>query len=97
MATRSKNDARIDFRLSKQAKATIEKAAALMGQGLSDFAVTTLLERANEVLDTKRLRVLSERDARIFLSVLDDDSQPNPALREAAEWYKENYGGSVAD
>jgi uncharacterized protein (DUF1778 family) len=96
MATRSKNDARIDFRLSKEAKATIEKAAALMGQGLSDFAVSTLLARANEVLDTKRLRALSERDARLFLSVLDHD-EPNPALREAAEWYKENYGGSVAD
>jgi hypothetical protein len=31
------------------------------------------------------------------LSILDDDSQPNPVLREAAEWYKANYGGSAAD
>jgi uncharacterized protein (DUF1778 family) len=96
MATVPKNDARVDFRLSTQAKALIEEAAALTGQSLSDFAVSTLLEKANQVLDAKRLRSLSERDARIFLNVLDRE-QPNEALREAAAWYKENHGGSLDD
>ncbi len=96
MATVPKNDARVDFRLSTQAKALIEEAAALTGQSLSDFAVSTLLEKANQVLDAKRLRSLSERDARIFLNVLDRE-QPNEALREAAAWYKENHGSSLDD
>jgi uncharacterized protein (DUF1778 family) len=96
MAMVTKNDARVDFRLSSQAKAVIEEAAALTGQSLSDFAVSTLLEKATQILDAKSLRSLSERDARIFLSVLDAE-QPNQALREAAAWYKENYGGSVGD
>jgi uncharacterized protein (DUF1778 family) len=96
MTTTIENEARVDLRLSNQAKATLEEAAALTGQSLSDFAVSTLLERANQVLETNRIRTLSERDALIFLRLLDTD-QPNPALREAAAWYKENYGHSVAD
>jgi len=93
----TKNDARVDFRLASQAKAVIEEAAALTGQSLSDFAVSTLLEKANQVLNAKRIRSLSERDARIFLNVLDSEEQPNQALREAAAWYKENYGSSLGD
>ncbi len=96
MTTATSNDAPVDFRLSGPAKAAIEEAAALSGQSLSDFAVSTLLERANQVLEANRSRTLSERDALIFLSVLDND-QPNPALREAAAWYKENHGTTVAD
>jgi len=63
MAT-TKNDARVDFRLTRQAKAVIEEATTLSGQSLSDFAVSTLLEKANQVLNAKRLRSLSESDAR---------------------------------
>lgn len=91
------NDARIDFRLASQAKAVIEEAAALTGQSLSDFAVSTLLERATQVLNAKRIRPLSERDARTFLSVLDSEQPPNQALREAAARYKKNYGGPLGD
>jgi uncharacterized protein (DUF1778 family) len=96
MATLPKNDARVDFRLPTQAKALIEEAAALRGQSLSEFAVSTLLEKANQVVDALRLRSLSERDAQIFLHVL-DAALPNEALREAAAWYKENQGGSLDD
>src|SRR5438093_322661 len=92
MATKEKNDTRFDVRLSRQAKTLIEEAAALTGQSLSDFAVSTLLEKANQILHAQRVRSLSVRDARIFLSVLDSEEEPNTALREAAVWYKENHG-----
>jgi uncharacterized protein (DUF1778 family) len=94
MSATLENETRVDLRLSSQAKATLEEAAALTGQSLSDFAVSTLLERANQVLETNRRRTLTEQDALIFLKALDAD-EPNPALREAAAWYKENYGHSV--
>lgn len=96
MPSGTQNDARVDFRLPRKAKAIIEEAAAIRGQSLSDFAVSTLLERANQIVDAERVRVLSERDARIFLGLL-DSGKPNKALRKAAAWYKENYGGSLAD
>ncbi len=92
-----KNNARVDFRLSNEAKATIEKAAALAGQTLSDFAVSTLLEKAQQVLDARRVRTLSEKDAKIFLKILDSKERPNQALRKAAAWYKEHHGTSLAD
>jgi uncharacterized protein (DUF1778 family) len=50
-----------------------------------------------QVLNAKRIWPLSERDARIFLSVLDSDQQPNQALRDAAAWYIDNFGGSLGD
>jgi uncharacterized protein (DUF1778 family) len=55
--------------------------------------------RAAQIPDTARLQSLSEKDARIFLKVLDSKEQPNSALRKAAAWYKENYehGSSLAD
>ena len=91
------NDARVDFRLTRKAKAVIEEAAAFTGQSISDFAVSTLLEKAHQVLSAKRARSLSERDAQIFMKMLDSKKKPSRALREAAAWYKENYGGAVAD
>jgi uncharacterized protein (DUF1778 family) len=91
------NDARVDFRLTRKAKAVIEEAAAFTGQSISDFAVSTLLEKAHQVLSAKRDRSLSERDAHIFMKMLDSKKKPNRALREAAALYKDNYGSAVAD
>ena len=92
MTSTTTDDVKIDFRLSSQAKLVIEQAAALSGQSLNDFAISTLLEKANQLLDDRNTRSLSERDAQIFLSLLDSQEEPNPALREAAAWYKENHG-----
>ena len=91
MSTTMQTDAGIDFRLSTNAKEVIEEAAALSGQSVSDFAVSTLLEKANSILESNRVRVLSERDARIFLSVLDSTDGPNDALREAGRRHRERH------
>jgi uncharacterized protein (DUF1778 family) len=82
---------RLDFRLSMQAKAVIEQAAALSGQSVSEFAVSTLLDKANRVLEADCVRRLSERDAQLFMTMLDSEQGPNQALREAAAWYKEGH------
>jgi len=95
MATTTKNSARCDFRINSQAKALIEQAAALNGQTLTEFAVATLVEKARQVLNAESVRTLSERDARQFLRLLQEE-QPNPALHEAARKYKESHG-PVAD
>jgi len=44
------NDARLNFRLSSELKQTIEQAAAVLGQSVSEFAVSTLVEFARKVL-----------------------------------------------
>lgn len=91
------DDTRIDFRLTRQAKAVIEEAAALSGQSLTEFAASTLLEKANQILNAKHMRSLSERDALIFLQLLESAPRPSQALREAASWYKDNLGDSLAN
>lgn len=83
------SDARIGFRLSSELKQTIEAAAAELGQSVSDFAVTTLVQTARKVLHEQQVTRLSERDRQHFLAILDDEaSQQNEALIAAAKRYR---------
>ena len=82
-------EARLNFRLPADAKRTIEEAAAQMGQTVSDFAISTLVQTARKVLHDQNLTVLSRRDRDLFVALLDDPSaKPNKALRDAAKRYK---------
>jgi len=69
--------AQINFQLPNEVKEVVERAAIVSGQSLQDFAVQTLVERANEVLEHQRVRTLSERDRDLFLALLDSDTGPN--------------------
>ena len=75
--------ARINFRLPTDIKDVIERAALVSGQTMTDFAIQTLVRTAHEVLERQQARTLSERDRDIFLTMLDDESEPNEALRSA--------------
>jgi uncharacterized protein (DUF1778 family) len=87
-ATRTRHDARIDFRLSRDAKERIEKAALVSGQSLSDFAAATLVRESEEVLARHGATVLSERDRDLFLELLDNPPDPSPDLRETLSNYE---------
>lgn len=89
--SKPKNDDRLDFRLNSEAKRVIEQAAALSGQTVKQFAVSTLLQSAEEVLERRRTIHLSSRDRDLFLALLDSDEGPNQALREAAERFKRDF------
>jgi uncharacterized protein (DUF1778 family) len=81
-------DARLNFRLPAALKATIEQAAAQLGQTTTDFAVSTLVQNARAVIDKHNVRRLSRRDQQIFIKMLDDmDAKPNKALAAAAKRY----------
>ena len=72
---------------------TIEQAAALTGQTLSDFAVSTLVRTARSIIEEHDRTVLSHRDRDRFLALLDDaDACPNEALAGAARKYKHPTG-----
>jgi len=85
-------DSRLNVRLNRKLKKLIQEAAALNGQTLTDFIVSTLSERARKIVQQEWLTMLSNRDRDIFLTMLDADTKPNSALRKAAAWYKKNYG-----
>ena len=92
MAT-TNSDARINFRLSSDLKKTIEDAAAEMGQSISDFAISTLVQTSRKILHDQQVTRLSERDRLLFVAMLDDESsKPNDALVKAAKRYKKQVG-----
>ncbi len=89
----AKSDARINFRLGSELKKAIEDAAAQMGQSVSDFAVSTLVQTACKILHDQQSTRLSERDRLLFVAALDDEStKPNDALVKAAKRYKKQVG-----
>ena len=88
MSTTARNDARINVRLSSELKQTIEHAAAALGQTVSEFAVSTVVREARQVLHDAQITKLSNRDRDRFLKALDSaDSRPNAALKAAARRY----------
>jgi len=87
------SDARINFRLNSELKKTIEDAAAELGQSISDFAISTLVQAARKVLHDQQVTRLSERDRQVFAAMLDDESRkPNDSLVNAAKRYKKQVG-----
>jgi uncharacterized protein (DUF1778 family) len=92
MSAVTRNDARLDFRLNSQAKELIERAAVLNGQTVSAFATATLLEKACHVVQSETTRHLTEKDARLFLELL-DEGRPNAAFKRAAQRFKARRHG----
>lgn len=86
----SKREARLEFRLSREAKERIEKAALASGQSVSDFAASTLLREAGTVLASHHVTVLSERDWNTFSELLQNPPAPNHALKAAAARYQQH-------
>jgi uncharacterized protein (DUF1778 family) len=82
MTTSTAKSARLDFRVTAEQKATIEEAAAIEGRSLTDFSASTLVERAQEIIQRdRRLRVDAVRfDA--FVEVMDRPPRSVAGLRE---------------
>lgn len=92
MATGAR-DARLNFRLPADLKDVIEEAAACLGQSVSDFAVSTLVQQARSVVEQRNVTELSDRDRDRFRALLDDaEARPNAALVKAAKRYKKKLG-----
>ena len=79
---------RLNFRLAPEIKARVVRAAALTGQALTDFAVSTLSEKANEIITRYESIVLNKADYQFFLNALDETSKPSARARSAAERYR---------
>ena len=68
----------------------VEQAAALRGQSVSEFAVATLADNAERVIQQHQITKLSNRDRDIFLAMLDDEhAEPNAALLASVQSYKD--------
>jgi len=85
-----KNKVRLYLRLDAELKRIIETAATWQGHSTTDFAIETLVERARAITREHDFTLLSNRDRKAFISMLDDESAgPNRALAAAARKYGE--------
>ena len=78
---------KLNFRLPVTVKETVERAAVASGLSVTDFAINSLLNSANAVLERQHTRILSDNACAAFVQLL-DSQEPNDALRKAAEEYK---------
>jgi uncharacterized protein (DUF1778 family) len=73
--------ARINLRTSPEAKALIERAAALMGTTVSAFMLQNAYEAARRVVADNGTLVLSQEAFDAFIAACENPSEPNEALR----------------
>ena len=80
MTTASPESARINLRTSPEAKALIERAAAIMGSTVSSFMLQNAYEAARRLVAEQEVITLSDRDRDAFLTALENPPQPTQAL-----------------
>ncbi len=95
MATLQQNKpkTRLGFRLDAEAKEAIVQAAHVTGKSLSEFAVSSLVRSAQEVLEKHQTITLSNRGFDAFLEAVESKEEPNEVLKRAAERYQQRFGG----
>lgn len=86
--TTSRNNSRLSFRLNERNKRLIERAARSAGQTVTQYAIAVLVAVARETLHKSHTTELSQRDSELFLAMLDSDTEPNEALKRAADTYR---------
>ncbi len=90
-AIENKGNARFDARLSMDKKLVIEKAAMLAGyRNLSDFVVSTVYEKARDIIQKSESILVSQRDSELFFQTLVNPPEPNEALKAAVRDFKES-------
>ena len=88
---RNTRAARLDVRITAQAKDKIEQAAVVSHQTVTDFVLTSLVRASEEALQRHNTIRMTNRDRDLFLAALDAGPRPNSALRKAADKYKRKY------
>ncbi len=89
---------RIDLRVTPEQKDLLERAAHFKGMSLSSYLLTNSLEAAQADLEVHHKLVLSDRDRDLFLQLLVNPPQPNPALKKAMKQFELEYkDDEVAD
>lgn len=83
----SPQPARIEARVSPKQKRLFERAAAIEGLTLTDFAISSMQQAAKKAIHEHARMELSERNQRAFVEALMHPPEPNKALREAAKAY----------
>ncbi len=79
-AATSCESARINLRTSPQAKALIERAAALTGATVSSFISQTMFEASSRIVNQAETITLSQEAFEAFIDSCENPPEPTPAL-----------------
>lgn len=86
-------EARFDTRLPKEQKELFEKAALLGGfRNLTDFVISSLNDRARQIIDNHEKIIASQKDREIFFDALMNPSEPNNNLLVAVDNFFDELG-----
>jgi uncharacterized protein (DUF1778 family) len=88
---------RINIRLAPTIKERVARAAALSGQDLTEFAVATLSEKAEIVIERHDHLLLGSEDHKFFLNAMAETNVQEPSERSlsAAEKYRQGVRKGV--
>lgn len=86
-------DERLGFRLDRQTKALIERAARLERRKVTDFAMSALTEAARRTIAAHDNLTLSDRDRAAFFAALADPPPLHPRLKRALAAHGKRIAG----
>jgi uncharacterized protein (DUF1778 family) len=90
LRSRARPDARLEARVSRDFKKTLEHAAAVTGhKTLQSFLVFSLQTSASKALEDHRLARLTEEESKCFVQAVLHPAAPNAKLRAAFARYRE--------
>ena len=80
--TNDLKDARIEFKTSKDIKVLLQEVANSLGMDLSNFLISTAVQRAKEIQKEERVLILSNQEWANFQEIINTPKKPTPALKE---------------
>jgi uncharacterized protein (DUF1778 family) len=81
-STLANEPARINLRTSAEAKAMIERAAALMGTTVSSFMLQNAYDAARRIVSETDTLLLTQRDFEAFTTSIEKPPKPKVALHK---------------
>jgi uncharacterized protein (DUF1778 family) len=79
--TRTSHREKLELRLTRKAKATLQAAAAACNRSVGDFVLESALSRAVEALADRRTFGLDASQWKAFMAALDAPPRPLPRLK----------------
>jgi uncharacterized protein (DUF1778 family) len=79
----SNREDRLGFRVDRQTKGLIERAAQLEGRKVTEYCVTALAETARRTIEQHETLVLTDRDRKVFFDALMTPPPANERLERA--------------
>ena len=81
---------RLGTRVTPVQKEILQRAADITGRSVTDFVISSALDKAQDTIYAYGFIALSERDARAFFEALQNPPRLNHKMGEAMRWHREN-------